>query len=128
MASKPALSDLSEQKLFDDLYELQTSAKVSIFEKGKKTFRIALEQQYGLEHKALKKYEPFSIAFKRFKEKMSNEPVAENDEEPEPEQNEEDKVMDDGTTKDTENKKSKKMKKKKDKKSKKKKKKDKSEK
>merc|ERR1712130_71095 len=121
MASKPALSDLSEQKLFDDLYELQTSAKVSIFKKGKKTFRIALEQQYGLEHKALKKYEPFSIAFKRFKEKMSNERDAEsNDEEPEPKQNEneqdeEDKVIDDGATQDKENKKSKKKKKKKDK-------------
>merc|ERR1711933_650467 len=94
-APKLALSDLSEQKLFDDLCEIQTSGKASIFDNGKKTFRGALEQQYGLDKKALKKHEPFAIAFERFKEKMTNEAAAgDNDEEPEEQEKDEELKQD----------------------------------
>merc|ERR1712204_100166 len=70
---KLTLSDLTEQILFDALCEMQTSGTISIFEKGKKTFRTALEEKYGLDTKALKKCEAFPIAFDRFKTKMSEQ-------------------------------------------------------
>merc|ERR1712129_694636 len=77
---KLTLSDLTEQILFDALCEMQTSGTISIFEKGKKTFRTALEEKYGLDTKALKKCEAFQIAFDRFKTKMS-EPAQEEEKE-----------------------------------------------
>merc|ERR1712129_425400 len=81
-SAKLTLSDLTEQILFDALCEMQTSGTISIFEKGKKTFRTALEEKYGLDTKALKKCEAFPIAFDRFKLKMS-EPVQEEEKEDE---------------------------------------------
>merc|ERR1712176_435319 len=64
---KLTLSDLTEQILFDALCEMQNSGTISIFEKGKKTFRSALEEKYELAAKALKKHDAFTNAFDRFK-------------------------------------------------------------
>merc|ERR1719361_1042995 len=70
---KSDLSEFTEQKIFDDLIELQQSGKCDMTKSGKKTFRTALEEKYNLKKKAFKKHDAFVAAFDRFGEKMLEE-------------------------------------------------------